>query len=498
MDSELKQTQIRNLILKTKIVLIFFMAVFIAQLSGLIYLNSLSNFSHISLFEFFLIPSFILVVLIDETLIYRYLKKTLTGKRKFSDRWKYFVTVLEMSYPSILMYFGSLIVTENNIDLSNFMFLNAPPYVVYFIFIILSAFYFDFKISLFSGLFSALGYVLISYLLFKPESIAFYVNLSKAPFMIIAGVMAGIVGMKLKSSIISSLESKNILIHELDNKVAARTETIEKQKTELASQYQLLKEHSQEIKDSITYAKRIQTALLPSESYFRQNFPDSFVLYKPKDIVAGDFYWLESLNDTVIFAAADCTGHGVPGAMVSVLCNNGLNRAVREFGLSDPGAILNKTRELVIAEFQKSKEQVRDGMDIALCTIEKDHSGELISLKYAGAHNPLWIIRKGEQEVEEIKGDKQPIGNYSDQKPFQTHEIKLQKGDTVYVFSDGFSDQFGGAREKKFKAKNFKKLLLSVQNEPMERQVALIDEAFENWRGQLEQLDDVCVIGVRF
>ena len=191
----------------------------------------------------------------------------------------------------------------------------------------------------------------------------------------------------------------------------------------------------------------------------------------------------------MLFAAADCTGHGVPGAMVSVICNNGLNRSVREYGLTDPGKILDKTREIVISEFEKSEEEVKDGMDIALCSIENN------ILKYAGAHNPLWIIRN--DEIIECKANKQPIGKYDSLESYKTHLVELQQGDSIYIFSDGFADQFGGEKGKKLKTGNLKKLLLSFQNESMQKQKDLLNQAFENWKGELEQLDDVCVIGVR-
>jgi ligand-binding sensor domain-containing protein/serine phosphatase RsbU (regulator of sigma subunit) len=283
---------------------------------------------------------------------------------------------------------------------------------------------------------------------------------------------------------------------QLENEIEEATDEIRQQKNEIEIAHE-------EIKDSIEYAKRIQTAILPPTKLVKSYIPNSFVLYKPKDIVAGDFYWMEPQDDRILFAAADCTGHGVPGAMVSVICNGGLNRSVREFGLSEPGDILTKTRELVIAEFEKSEEEVKDGMDIALCSLEVSSSVRPLTdvsrtlLKYAGAHNPLWVIRKGSNEIEEIKADKQPIGKYADEKPFTTHVVELNEGDTFYIFSDGFADQFGGDKGKKFKATNFKKLLLSIQSESIEKQRELIDEAFEDWKGSLEQLDDVCIIGVQ-
>jgi serine phosphatase RsbU (regulator of sigma subunit)/Tfp pilus assembly protein PilF len=291
-------------------------------------------------------------------------------------------------------------------------------------------------------------------------------------------------------------------------------EVIEQQKLEVEQQKNIvehahsqLEEKNQEIMDSITYAKRIQNAILPPLKVVKEYLNESFILYKPTDIVAGDFYWMETIGDEsramsnepptlktehskhILFAAADCTGHGVPGAMVSVVCNNALNRSVREYGLTDPGEILNKTRTIVIEEFEKSEEDVKDGMDIALCSLKNN------TLKYAGAHNPLWLVRNG--ELIETKANKQPIGKFENPEPYTTHTIELQKGDTFYIFSDGYVDQFGGEKGKKFKAKSFRELLLSIQDKPMEKQKEFIDLAYENWRGNLDQIDDVCVIGVR-
>lgn len=266
---------------------------------------------------------------------------------------------------------------------------------------------------------------------------------------------------------------------------------IKQQKTEVETQRDLVEEKNKEITDSINYAKRIQAAILPPENTIKEALKDVFILYKPKDIVAGDFYWLHQGKDGTYFAAADCTGHGVPGAMVSVICNSGLNRSLKEYHLTSPAKILDQTRKLVIAEFEKSEEMVQDGMDIALCKLQEKH------LTYAGAHNPLWIIRKDGKEVEEIKADKQPVGKFHQTQPFTEHTVDLQQGDTIYVFSDGFADQFGGEKGKKFKASGLKSLLLSVQHKPMSKQKDDLDEAFEAWRNDLDQLDDVCLIGVR-
>ncbi len=266
-------------------------------------------------------------------------------------------------------------------------------------------------------------------------------------------------------------------------------EIISIQKQEVELQKELVEEKNNEILDSITYAKRIQEAILPPNRLVKEWLPNSFVLYQPKDIVAGDFYWLESIDDTIIFAAADCTGHGVPGAMVSVVCHNAMNRAVREFGLHEPGAILDKTRELVVEQFEKSNKEVKDGMDIALCTLKGT------TLQYAGAYNPLWITRNG--EILETKANKQPVGKVEAPEPFTTHTVALEPGDAVYIFSDGYVDQFGGEKGKKFKVAQFRHLLLSIQDKDMDAQRTIIHQTFTTWQGDLEQVDDVCVIGVR-
>jgi len=267
-------------------------------------------------------------------------------------------------------------------------------------------------------------------------------------------------------------------------------QVIEEQKEVVEMAHNQLEEKNREITDSIKYAQRIQSAILPTSQKVNEYLKDAFILYKPKDIVAGDFYWVEHQEGKTLFAAGDCTGHGVPGAMVSIVCNNGLNRSVREYKLTDPGEILDKTREIVLEEFQKSDEGVKDGMDIALCSLE----GNI--LKYAGAHNPLWIVRNG--QIIETKGNKQPIGQFDRPAPFITHTFELEKGDCIYLFSDGFVDQFGGVKKKKFKAVALRQLLLAIQDKSMEQQKLMVDDTFEKWKGNLEQIDDVCLIGVRF
>jgi len=202
------------------------------------------------------------------------------------------------------------------------------------------------------------------------------------------------------------------------------------------------------------------------------------------------------MDEIIFFAAADCTGHGVPGAMVSVICNNGLNRSLREYGITDPGKILDKTKEIVIEEFAKSDEEVRDGMDIALISLNK----KTLELKYAGANNPLWIFLKNtndETELMEVKPDNHPIGKHEISSAFQTKTFQLNRDDTFYIFTDGYQDQFGGEKGKKFKSAAMKSLLMSVQKLNMDEQKDFIFKAFEDWKGDLEQIDDICIIGVR-
>lgn len=293
---------------------------------------------------------------------------------------------------------------------------------------------------------------------------------------------------KAQEEMISQLkvneELKTQVNRELEQKVSERT-------AELSEQKKIVEEKNKDILDSITYAKRLQQAILPSAEMWNATLKESFNFYLPKDIVAGDFYWLERRNNHVFVAAADCTGHGVPGAMVSVVCSNALNRAFKEFGLNDPGQLLDKVRELVVDTFSKSADQVRDGMDISLARIDLTTD----EVAWAGANNPLWYIAGG--AVNEIKANKQPIGITDAPQPFTTHRIELHTGDVIYLFTDGFADQFGGPKGKKFKYKPLQELVLSIASKPMHAQHDILLETITTWRGPLEQIDDICVIGIR-
>lgn len=282
---------------------------------------------------------------------------------------------------------------------------------------------------------------------------------------------------------------------------------LSKQNEEITIQKDIIEHKNQDILASITYAKRIQEAILPLPNYISR-FLNMFVLFKPKDIVSGDFYWFMPVGDTVLFAVVDCTGHGVPGAFMSIVGYNSLNQVIKEFNITDPGEILDKLNILVQQALHTSEQEIKDGMDISLCSLNLKTN----VLQYAGANNPLYIIRSNERPeiadadkkidssdyiLYEIKADSQPIGAYIEHQNFKSHEILLEAGDSVYIFSDGFADQFGGPNGKKLKYKPFKELLLSIQPYSIEEQRKHLMLFLEEWKGQHEQIDDVCVMGVK-
>lgn len=268
---------------------------------------------------------------------------------------------------------------------------------------------------------------------------------------------------------------------------------ITQQKQEVESQKHLIEEKQKEIIDSINYAKRIQSAILAREEDIKNFFPESFLLYKPKDIVAGDFYYFETTATHVFYAAADCTGHGVPGALVSVVCSNALSRCVKEFNLYDPGKILDKTRDLVLDTLKKSGQDVKDGMDISLLVKDRQTGNYF----WAGANNPLWFIKDGIKEISEITANKQPIGLSDSPAPFTTHKLNINAGDRLFLFTDGYADQFGGPKGKKFKYKQLENLLVSISAKDVDKQKKLLNSTFENWRNGHEQVDDVLIIGIK-
>jgi serine phosphatase RsbU (regulator of sigma subunit)/HAMP domain-containing protein len=280
----------------------------------------------------------------------------------------------------------------------------------------------------------------------------------------------------------------------LEQKVIERTEEVVRQKEEIQHKNQELEILYKQVTDSIHYAKRIQEAILPPPALFKDLLPNSFVLYKPKDIVSGDFYWLDKKGDNVYFAAVDCTGHGVPGAFMSIVGSNLLKDAVNNTDLYAPAEIMDKLNEGVSSTLHVgiTEKQTKDGMDMTLCAL----NFKTLELQYSAAFNPLYLIRDG--HLMQCRADKFPVGAFVGEKQkFSNNMIKLQKGDMIYIFSDGYADQFGGPKGKKFMAGNFRSLLMDVSKLPSNEQKQKLDETVEKWRGNLEQVDDILIIGVK-
>lgn len=304
---------------------------------------------------------------------------------------------------------------------------------------------------------------------------------------------------KAQQQLLIELEEKNQLAEQtnirLESEVAARTKEIEKQRS-------LLKEKNEDIVASIKYAERIQKAVLSNEEKFKSILPDSFVVYFPKDIVSGDFFWIDRIQPNehwphglIVYATADCTGHGVPGAFVSIICNNLLKLGKTRSEVNNPGEALDfansEINESLNSEYVH--EEIRDGMDVALCAIDPGTN----TLHFAGARNGVFIVRG--EELIEVKGDRKSIGGLAEGKDnhFSNQTVQLEVGDLLYTTSDGYLDQFGGPNGKKFTSKRFKQLLLSIAKEPLNHQQSTLENNFDIWKDEHEQVDDVLVIGVR-
>lgn len=280
----------------------------------------------------------------------------------------------------------------------------------------------------------------------------------------------------------------------LARKVEERTAEVVSQRDEIERQRLKLEDLYKDVTDSIRYAKRLQYSILPPQETIRKVCPESFVLFKPKDIVSGDFYWFFQTEGKSLVAAVDCTGHGVPGAFMSLVGANGLNAAVKEHKKTSPGLILNELNNFVSDSLNKGSEDsnVRDGMDISFCTIDYQN----MELEYAGANNPLYIIRNNEYII--VKADKIAIGSFEPgSQQYNNTRVPIQKGDMIYLFTDGYADQFGGDKGKKFLYRHFRDSLMSVHNKSMKEQHDLLKHQIESWQGPYEQLDDILVIGVR-
>lgn len=317
-------------------------------------------------------------------------------------------------------------------------------------------------------------------------------------------------------------KQKAYALLEIQNQqIIKQKEEIETKRDEIIRQRDKIEEQRNEITDSIKYSRRIQTAVMPPDSLLGNFFSRYFVFFRPKDIVSGDFYWAQKSANLVLWATVDCTGHGVPGAIMSIIGYNGLNRAVREYNLTHPGEILDRLNHIVAETFRQdnngseeinlSEVKIRDGMDITLCTFDS----ETMKVEFAAANNSLYLVRSrnkillvNNEKVEpilsddfnalfEIRADRQPIGSYAGSSNFTTQILEVIEGDSLYSSSDGFADQFGGPNGKKYMAKQLRSFLLTLQQYPMEQRYERIDETFLSWKGSFEQVDDVLIFGVQ-
>ncbi|MFP4620656.1 MAG: SpoIIE family protein phosphatase [Bacteroidales bacterium] len=284
-----------------------------------------------------------------------------------------------------------------------------------------------------------------------------------------------------------AIEKQKLEIEKRNHKIIKQHEAVLRQK-------EIINRKDKEITADLKYAKRIQDAILPKQSLFSEIFPRHFILSIPKHIVSGDFYWIDKKDDKAVIAVGDCTGHGVSGALMHMMALVFLNQTLKHKSLENPSDILEELRDYVIRSLQQTGNcgETHDGIDMALCTI--DYKNHIV--KFSGANNPLYIINN--QEFREIRGDRMPVGiNFNYNKPFTTHEIQLKKGDTLYLFTDGFPDQFGGPKGKKFRYKYFKELFISSNGSSVKKQKEILEQTFYKWKEGYEQLDDVLVVGIK-
>ena len=283
-----------------------------------------------------------------------------------------------------------------------------------------------------------------------------------------------------------------------NKKIIEQNDKIIKANDELKQLNETITSQNDEIVNSILYAQRIQSAVLPPEAYITELLNENFIFHKPKDIVSGDFYWVKQVNNYIILVCADCTGHGVPGAFMSMLGISYLNEIVQRREITQANQVLNELRKEIKHSLRQTgkKDESRDGIDMALCVIDTKNN----MMQYAGAYNPLYIIsnKNGKTELHEIKADMMPVGvHFSSDKSFTNHEIKLEIGDTFYISSDGFIDQIGGSNNTRYGSKKFKKLLLDIYDHPLYEQKEILEQTLKDWMGEHPQRDDILVIGAR-
>ena len=267
---------------------------------------------------------------------------------------------------------------------------------------------------------------------------------------------------------------------------------LKKSNSELKEQRKVVSKKNEHIIQSIEYAKTIQDAILPNKAFIKEYLPNSFILFKPRDIVSGDFYWFGHYNGKTIIAAVDCTGHGVPGAFMSMIGNTLMNKVILDLKNTDPAKILGELKRSTIEALDQSGKGKNDSMDMAICVI--DHENK--KLEYAGAYNPLYFFKSGELQI--FKADKMPIGlHVKESLDFTNHVVSYQEGDSFYIFSDGYVDQFGGSEGKKYTPRRLKPFLSSINHLSMSEQKELMDKEITKWMGNEKQIDDILFIGVQ-
>ncbi|MFL5763816.1 MAG: PP2C family protein-serine/threonine phosphatase [Bacteroidia bacterium] len=319
------------------------------------------------------------------------------------------------------------------------------------------------------------------------------------PFILITGsvseefavecLKAGMSDYILKSSLKRLPSSiQNIL---QSSKIKREKMIIEALHTELKRAYNRIAEKNKDIMDSIVYAKGIQTAMLPEKRKLKDVFPDSFIYYQPRDIVSGDFYWFVKQNHKFLIAAADCTGHGVPGALMSVIGIELLNKIIVEKRITYPSDILRNLNVGVTRFFNQQENETRDGMDIAVCSIDLSNK----TIEYAGANRPVWLIRNS--IMEEVKPSKNPVGGGEEPRIYVSHKVSYESGDRLYLFTDGITDQFGGFDDRKLMKKKLKKLLVASRSLTLDDQRKVLEDFLNTWKGENKQVDDMLAIGIK-
>lgn len=316
---------------------------------------------------------------------------------------------------------------------------------------------------------------------------------------VLLGLISGVSRVKLHSkNILLAKQKRDILItnaklEQQNEEIQTQAENLKSVNEKIVLQNDKIKKQNEDIAASINYARRIQNAILPDDELIKTTFKDIFILYKPKSIVSGDFYWVAEKGAKIFIAAVDCTGHGVPGAFMSIIGKGIMDKIVNELNISEPDEILFQLDVLVRQFLKQNISKNKDGMDIALCVVDKEQS----LVKFAGAKNPLVIVQNNTAEI--IKGNRISIGGYTQkEKPcFTCHKITIPEDMMLYIFSDGFQDQFGGEDNSKFKKKRMLHLFSEVASSPLNEQKYRIEQEFENWKGNKTQIDDVLIIGFK-